>query len=225
MKTKLYVSLDEAVKDIPDGARIMFGGFGGAGFPNNLIQALARKGTKNITAISNNCGTREGELGLMFKNNQIKHVIASFPGPHANYFQERYAAKEVTLELVPQGILCERMRAAAAGLLGFYTTVGVGTEVADGKEERVLDGTRCILEKPIHADYALIKAQKSDELGNLTYRLAARNFNPIMAMAAKTTIVETEEIVPVGAIDPENVITPAIFVHRIVHAKGLRYAG
>lgn len=225
MNKKIYASLDDAVKDIPDGARIMFGGFGGAGFPNNLIQALARKGTKNITAISNNCGTRDGELGLMFKNDQIKHVIASFPGPHANYFQERFAAKEVTLELVPQGILCERMRAAAAGLTGFYTTVGVGTEVADGKEERVLDGTRCILEKPIHADYAFIKAQRADELGNLTYRLAARNFNPIMAMAAETTIVETEEIVPVGSIDPENVMTPAIFVHRIVQAKGFRYAG
>jgi 3-oxoacid CoA-transferase A subunit len=221
----MFASLDEIVADIPDGARIMFGGFGGAGFPNNLIQALARKGTKNITAITNNCGTREGELGLMFKNAQISHVIASFPGPHANYFQEQYAAKKVTLELVPQGILCERMRAAAAGLLGFYTTVGVGTEVAAGKEERIIDGRRCILESPIRADYAFIKAQKADEFGNLTYRLAARNFNPIMAMAAETTIVEAEEIVPVGAIDPENVITPAIFVHRIVQAKGIRYAG
>jgi 3-oxoacid CoA-transferase A subunit len=225
MKKKVYSSLDEIVADIPDGVRIMFGGFGGAGFPNNLIQALVRKGVKNITAISNNCGTREGELGLMFKNNQIRHVIASFPGPHANYFQERFAAKEVTLELAPQGILCERMRAAAAGLQGFYTTVGVGTEVANGKEERVLDEKRCILEMPIHADYAFIKAQQADELGNLTYRLAARNFNPIMAMAAKTTIVEVEEIVPVGAIRPENVITPAIFVHRLVQAKGLHYAG
>ncbi len=225
MKEKICASLDEAVADIPDGAQIMFGGFGGVGFPNNLIQALARKGTKNLTAISNNCGTREGELGLMFKNNQIKHVIASFPGPHANYFQERFAAGEVTLELVPQGILCERMRAAAAGLHGFYTTVGAGTEVAEGKEERLIDGKRCILEMPIHADFALIKAQKADPLGNLTYRLAARNFNPIMAMAAKTTIVEVEEIVPVGSINPEHVVTPAIFVHRIVQAKGLRYAG
>jgi len=225
MKRKVFATLDEAVADIPDGVRIMFGGFGGAGFPNNLIQALVRKGTKNITAISNNCGTRDGELGLMFKNNQIKHVIAAFPGPHANYFLERYAAKEVTLELVPQGILCERMRAAAAGLRGFYTTVGVGTEVAAGKEERVIEAQRCILEMPIHADFAFIKAQKADELGNLTYRLAARNFNPIMAMAAKTTIAELEEIVPVGAIDPEHVITPAIFVHRVVKAKGLRYAG
>jgi 3-oxoacid CoA-transferase A subunit len=225
VKRKIFSSLDEIVADVPDGARIMFGGFGGAGFPNNLIQALARRGTKNITAISNNCGTGEGELGLMFKNRQISHVIASFPGPHANYFQEQYATKKVTIELVPQGILCERMRAAAAGLLGFYTTVGVGTEVAIGKEERVIDGQRCILESPIHADYAFIKAQKADELGNLTYRLAARNFNPIMAMAAKTTIVETEEIVPVGALDPENVMTPAIFVHRIAQARGIRYAG
>jgi 3-oxoacid CoA-transferase A subunit len=225
MKQKIYSDIDAIVADVPDGARIMFGGFGGAGFPNNLIQALARKGPKDIIAISNNCGTLEGELGLLFKLDRIRHVIASFPGPHANYFQERFAAKQVTLELVPQGILCERMRAAVAGLLGFYTTVGVGTEIAVGKEERTIDGKRCLLEVPIHADYALIKAQKADGLGNLTYRLAARNFNPIMAMAAKTTIAEVEEIVPVGAIDPAEVVTPAIFVHRIVQAKGVRYAG
>jgi len=225
MRNKIHPTLDSAVGDIRDGARIMFGGFGGAGFPNNLIQALARKGTKDITAISNNCGTRDGELGLMFKNGQIRHVIASFPGPHSNYFQEKLAAKKVTLELVPQGILCERMRAAAAGLCAFYTTVGVGTEVAAGKEERTIEGKRCILEMPIHADYALIKAETADEFGNLTYRLAARNFNPIMAMAATTTIVEVDEVVPVGSIKPEHVVTPAIFVHRIVQAKGIRYAG
>ena len=189
MKPKIVDTLDAAVADIPDGTRIMFGGFGGAGFPNNLIQALARKGTKDITAISNNCGTRDGELGIMFKNGLIKHVICSFPGPHANHFQERFAKGQVTCELVPQGILCERMRSAAAGLLGFYTAVGVGTEVAKGKEERVIDGKRAILEKPIHAQYALIKAHKADALGNLTYRLAARNFNPIMAQAADFTIV------------------------------------
>src|SRR5271165_1604147 len=225
MKQKIGSTLDAAVADIPDGARIMFGGFGGAGFPNNLIQALSRKGIKNVVAISNNCGTRDGELGIMFKNGQVKHVICSFPGPHANYFQEQFARGEVTCELVPQGILCERMRAAAAGLQGFYTAVGVGTEVSAGKEERVIEGKRCILEMPIHADFALIKAEKADELGNLTYRLAARNFNPIMAMAARTTIVEVDEIVPLGSIEPENVITPAIFVHRIVEAKGVRFAG
>src|ERR1700758_5605730 len=225
MRQKIHPSLESAVADIRDGARIMFGGFGGAGFPNNLIQALAKRGIKNITAISNNCGTREGELGIMFKNGQVKHVICSFPGPHANHFQERFAKGEVTCELVPQGILCERMRAAAAGLQGFYTTVGVGTEVGAGKEERVIEGKRCILEMPIQADFALIKAQTADELGNLTYRLAARNFNPIMAQAAKFTIAEVDKIVPVGSIAPENVITPAIFVHRIVQAKGLHYAG
>src|SRR5271165_4946117 len=143
MGHKVHSSMESALADIRDGARIMFGGFGGAGFPNNLIAALARKGTKDIVAISNNCGTRDGELGLLFKLDRIRHVTASFPGPHSNYFQERLAAKEVTLELVPQGILCERMRAAAAGLLGFYTTVGVGTEVASGKEERFLQGQRC----------------------------------------------------------------------------------
>src|ERR1700739_1541558 len=189
MKQKIGNSLDAAAADIPDGARIMFGGFGGAGFPNNLIQALSRKGIRNILAISNNCGTRDGELGIMFKNGQVKHVICSFPGPHANHFQERYAKGEVTCELVPQGILCERMRAAAAGVLGFYTTVGVGTEVSLGKEERVIDGKRCILEKPIHADFAMIKAEKADELGNLTYRLAGRDFNPIFAMVAENNIV------------------------------------
>src|SRR5580704_10888166 len=193
MKQKIYSDIDAAIADVPDGARMIFGG---AGFPNNLIQGLARKDTKDIFAISNNCGTRDGELGILFKLNRIRHIIASFPGPHSNHFQERLAAKEVTIELVPQGILCERMRAAAAGLLGFYTAVGVGTEVAAGKEERVIDGKRCILEMPIHADFAFIKAEKADELGNLTYRLAAQNFNPIMAMAAKTTIVEVEEIVP-----------------------------
>src|ERR1700722_9768976 len=145
MKQKVFSDIDAAIADVPDGARMMFGGFGCAGCPNNLIQALARKGTKEITAISNNCGTHEGELGQLFKLGRIRHVIASFPGPHANYFQERFAAKEVTLELVPQGILCERMRAAAAGLLGFYSPVGVGTEVAAGKEERVIDKQRCIL--------------------------------------------------------------------------------
>jgi 3-oxoadipate CoA-transferase alpha subunit len=223
VKQKVFSGLDAAVADIPDGATILFGGFGGAGFPNNLIQALARQGARNLIAVSNNCGTGEGELGFLFKRKQVRHVIASFPGPQSTFFQEQYAAGEVTLELVPQGILCERMRAAAAGLFGFYTAVGAGTEVALGKEERVLNGRRVILELPLAADYALIKAFKADELGNLVYRKAARNFNPIMAMAAKTTIAEVDEIVPTGALDPEHIITPSIFVHRIVQAKGLRY--
>jgi 3-oxoacid CoA-transferase A subunit len=224
MIRKVLSSLDEAVADIPDGARIMFGGFGGAGFPNNLIQALSRKGIKNITAISNNCGTREGELGVMFKNGQVAHVIASFPGPHSNYFQDRFAKGEVTCELVPQGILCERMRAFGAGIPAFYSPVGVGTDVAKGKEERLIRGKRYILEQALGADYAFIKAYRADRMGNLIYRKAARNFNPIMATAAKVTIVEVDEVVETGTLDPETIVTPSIFVHRIVVEKGIHNA-
>ena len=221
MKEKIFPSVDAAVADIPSGASIFFGGFGGAGFPNNLINALLRQGAANLTAISNNCGSREGELGILFKHDRVRRVIASFPGPHANHFQERYAAGEIELELVPQGILCERMRAAGAGIFAFFTAVGAGTEVGQGKEERVFGGRRAILEHALSADYAFIKAHKADPLGNLVYRKAARNFNPIMAAAAKTTIVEVEEIVLLGALDPEMVMTPSIFVHRIVAVKGV----
>jgi 3-oxoacid CoA-transferase subunit A len=222
VKKKVYPTLDEAIADVRNGASIMFGGFGGAGFPNNLILALARQDTKSLTAISNNCGTGDGELGLLFKNKQIKHVIASFPGPRSNYFQEQFAAKEVTVELVAQGILCERMRAEGAGIYAFYTAVGAGTEIAEGREERVFRGRRCVLETALGADFAFIKAYKADEIGNLVYRKAARNFNPIMATAAKVTIVEADEIVPVGSLDPEHIVTPSVFVDRIVEAKTLR---
>ena len=222
MKRKIYPAVDEVIADVPDGATIMFGGFGGAGFPNNLIQALARKGTKNLTAISNNCGTGDGELGLLFKNKQVKHVIASFPGPRSNYFQDQFAAKEVTVELVAQGILCERVRSHGAGIYAFYSPVGAGTEIAEGREERVFHGKRCVLETALSADFAFIKAYKADEIGNLIYRKAARNFNPIMATAANVTIVETDDIVPVGSLDPEIIITPSVFVDRIVQAKTLR---
>lgn len=221
-KEKIYSSVDLAVADIPDGASIMFGGFGGAGFPNNLIQGVARQGAKNLTAISNNCGTGEGELGILFKNRQIRRVVAAFPGPGARYFQEQFDAGEIELELVPQGILCERMRAYGAGIPAFFSPVGVGTEVARGKEERVIRGKRYILEEALGADFAFIKAYKSDSIGNLVYRKAARNFNPIMATAAATTIVEVDEIVPVGSLDPETISTPSIFVDRIVQAKGVR---
>lgn len=201
----------------------MFGGFGGAGFPNNLIQALARRGSKSLSVISNNCGTGEGELGILFKNHQIRRVTAAFPGPAATYFQEQFDKGEVELELVPQGILCERMRAHGAGIPAFFSPVGVGTEVARGKEEREIQGKRCILEQSIGADYAFIKAFHADRLGNLVFRKGARNFNPVMATAAKTTLVEVEEIVEIGALDPESIVTPFIFVDRIVVAKGLRY--
>ena len=221
MKSKIYPSVDEIVADIPDGATIMFGGFGGAGFPNNLIRALSRRGIQDVTAISNNCGTGENELGIMFKNRQVRRVIASFPGPGAQFFLEQFSAGEVQAELVPQGILCERMRAQGAGIPAFYTTVGVATEVARGKEERIINGKRCILEQALSADFAFIKAHKADPLGNLVYRRAARNFNPLMAAAAEVTIVEVDEIVPVGALDPDVIVTPFIFVDRIVQAKGI----
>jgi 3-oxoacid CoA-transferase A subunit len=222
-KNKVYRTPDDAVADIPDGASILFGGFGGAGFPNNLIQALARRGAKNLRVISNNCGTGDGELGILFKQQQIRDVVAAFPGPGAKYFQEQFDAGEVELELVPQGILCERLRAYGAGIPAFYSPVGVGTEVARGKEERVFGGKRFILEEALGAEYAFIKAYRADRLGNLVYRMAARNFNPVMATAAATTIVEVEEIVEVGALDPEVIVTPSPFVDRLVQAKGQRF--
>lgn len=221
-KNRVYASVDASVADIPDGATVMFGGFGGAGFPNNLIQGLARRGARNLSVISNNCGTGDGELGILFKNHQIRRVVAAFPGPGANYFQQQFDGGEIELELVPQGILCERMRAYGAGIPAFYSPVGVGTEVAKGKEEREIRGRRYILEQALGADYAFIKAYRADHMGNLTYRKAARNFNPIMATAAKTTIVEVEEVVETGTLDPETIVTPSIFVDRIVVAKGIR---
>jgi 3-oxoacid CoA-transferase A subunit len=223
LKDKVCDTVDEAVANIPDGASILFGGFGGAGFPNSLIQALARQGVSNLRVISNNCGTGEGELGVLFKNRQIRSVVAAFPGPGAKYFQEQFDAREVELELVPQGILCERMRAYGAGIPAFYSPVGVGTEIARGKEERNFRGRRYILEEALGADYAFIKAYRADRLGNLVYRKAARNFNPVMATAAATTIVEVDEIVEVGALDPEAIVTPSLFVDRIVQAKGQRF--
>lgn len=216
LKNKIFPTADAAVADIPDGSKIMFGGFGGAGFPHRLIHAVGRKGARNLFAISNNCGTGDSELGVLFKNKQIRRVIAAFPGPQSTYFQKQVEAGEVEYELVPQGILCERMRAYGAGIPAFYSPVGVGTEIAQGKEEREVDGRRCILESALGADYALIRAHKADPLGNLIYRKAARNFNPVMATAAKITIVEVGEIVPVGSLDPETIVTPSVFVDRIV---------
>jgi 3-oxoacid CoA-transferase A subunit len=222
-KNKVFSTVDEVVADIPDGATIMFGGFGGAGFPNNLIQGLARQGARNLKVISNNCGTGDGELGLLFKNHQISHVVAAFPGPGAKYFHEQFDAGEIELELVPQGILCERMRAQGAGIPAFYSPVGVGTDIAKHKEERVIRGRRYILEDALAADYAFIKAHCADRIGNLIYCKTARNFNPVMATAAKTAIVEVDEIVETGTLDPEMIVTPSIYVDRIVQAKGVRF--
>jgi len=216
LKNKIYPSADAAIADLADGASVMFGGFGGAGFPHELIRAVGRKGTQRLFAISNNCGTGDSELGVLFKNKQIKKVLAAVPGPQSVYFRQQVETGEVEFELVPQGILCERMRAAGAGIPAFYSPVGVGTEVAYGKEERVVRGRRCILETALEADYAFIRALRADPLGNLVYRKAARNFNPVMATAAKITVVEVQEIVPLGSLDPESIVTPSVFVNRIV---------
>lgn len=220
MINKVYPNSDAAVADIPDGAVLMCGGFGDAGVAENLTRALAEQGAKNLVVISNAAGQRERGISMLFRNNQIRKLLASFPVPGmSDAFEERLKAGGTELELIPQGTLVERMRAAAAGLGGFYTPTGVGTPVAEGKEVRVLDGREYVLESPLAANYALLKAHKGDRMGNLVYRMTARNFNPVMAAAARVTIVEVEELVEVGELDPECVATPGIFVQRIVRGE------
>ncbi len=217
---KIYPSADETVKDIPDGAVIMFGGFGTTGEPEYLIRALAKQGAKNLTAIGNAAGSWEMNLAPLFKNRQIEKFIGSFPAPRkSHYFEEQVLAGEVEYECVPQGTLAERIRAGGAGVGAFYTATGVGTPLADGKETRLIDGREMALEFALRADYALVKAYKGDRWGNLVYRMTARNFNSVMATAAAVTIVEVEEIVEVGDLDPERVVTPAIFVDRVVRGE------
>ena len=220
---KVLSSPEEAVADVADGSVIMFGGFGVAGIPFTLIRALYKKGTKNITAITNSAGGRlEGfDVSILFRNRQIKKVIASYPiyPGMVNAFEQQYLKGEVELELVPQGTFAERIRAGGAGIAGFYTPTGVGTIVEEGKEKKAFDGKEYLLELALIADFAFIKAHKADRMGNLTYRMAARNFNPVMATAAKVTIAEVDEIVEVGQLDPETIITPSIFVDRIVKGE------
>jgi len=222
---KIFPSAEEAVADIADGSTIMFGGFGVSGIPATLISALRQKGTRNITAISNSAGGMlEGfDLSVLFKNKQIKKVIASYPVYPwlESVFEQQYLKGEIELETTPQGTFVERIRAGGAGIAGFYTPTGVGTIVEKGKGKRTFNGKEYLLELAIRADYALIKAHKADRMGNLTYRMTARNFNPLMATAATVTIAEVDEIVEVGELDPETVITPGIYVNRIV--KGERY--
>ncbi len=226
---KLVKSSDEAVKDINDGAVVMSAGFGLCGIPENLIRALVRKGVKNLTVIGNNMGSTDsadGQLygiGLLAKSGQIKKFIGSFPGPAAKmpWFREMYRKKQIELEIIPQGTLNERIRCAGAGLGGFYTPTGVGTPIEETREKRVIDGREYLLELPLRADFALIKARKGDRAGNLVYRYSARNYNPVMAPAAKVTIAEVEELVETGTFDPDSVHTPGIFVTRVV--KGEKY--
>jgi 3-oxoacid CoA-transferase subunit A len=217
---KLVESADAAVADIPDGAIIMVGGFGLCGNPENLIRALHRRGVKDLTIVSNNCGTTDLGLGILLQSRQIRKILASYVGENKE-FERQYLSGELEVELVPQGTLAERIRAGGAGIGGFYTATGVGTKVAEGKETRILSGREYLLELPLRADYALVHAWKADTWGNLVHRKTARNFHPMMASAARITIAEAEQVVPAGELEPDQVHTPGIYVKRLV--RGERY--
>ncbi|MCX8033273.1 MAG: CoA transferase subunit A [Thermoleophilia bacterium] len=217
---KVFPSAEAAVFDIEDGASIMSGGFGLCGNPENLIRALHAKGVKNLTLISNNCGAEGLGLGLLIGAGQVRKLICSYLGYNKDA-ERRLLAGELEVELVPQGTLAERIRCGGAGIPAFYTPTAVGTLLAEGKETRVFDGREYVLELALQADFALIKAWKGDRYGNLVYRKSARNFNPVMATAARVVIAEVEELVEPGEIDPDQVHTPGIYVDRIL--KGERY--
>lgn len=215
MIDKRVSSAVEAVKDIPDGAHLAVGGFGLCGIPEHLIAALAQTGAKDLTCYSNNAGVDDFGLGILLKNRQIRKMVSSYVGENAE-FERQFLSGELEVELVPQGTLAERMRAGGAGIPAFFTPTGAGTKVAEGKETRLLRGRECVLEAGIFADFALVKAWKADRLGNLVFRKTARNFNPMAATCGKICIAEVEEIVEVGALDPDAIHTPGIFVHRLV---------
>ncbi|MBV9890461.1 MAG: 3-oxoacid CoA-transferase subunit A [Rhizobacter sp.] len=220
MIQKEVASLQAAVADVRDGATVMIGGFGTAGLPNELVGALLEQGAKNLTIINNNAGNGDTGLAALLAARRVTKIVCSFPRQvDSHHFDRLYRAGELELELVPQGNLAERIRAAGAGIGGFFTPTGYGTELAKGKETREIDGRMYVYETPLHADYAFIKAERGDRWGNLTYRMTARNFGPVMAMAAKTTIATVHEIVPLGMLDPECVVTPGIFVQRIVRIE------
>ncbi len=212
---KVFSSAEEAIKDIPDGATLLVGGFGLVGIPENLIEALRKQQTKKLTCVSNNCGVDDWGLGLLLQNKQIYKMVSSYVGENKT-FERQFLSGELQVELVPQGTLAERIRAAGAGIAAFYTPTGVGTVIADGKETRDFGGRTYVLEQGIPGDYALIKGWKADRLGNVIYRETARNFNPMMAMAGKITIVEVEELVEPGELDPNFIHTPGIYVQRVV---------
>jgi 3-oxoadipate CoA-transferase alpha subunit len=217
MIDKTAASLSAAVADLHDGATVMIGGFGTAGMPSELIDALIAHGARDLTIVNNNAGNAELGLAALLKARRVRKIICSFPRQTDSYvFDALFHAGEIELELVPQGNLAERIRAAGAGIGAFYTPTAYGTPLAEGKETRLIDGRGYVLEYPIAADFALIKAEKGDRWGNLVYRKTARNFGPIMASAAKCTIAQVCEIVPLGALDPEVIITPGIFVQRVV---------
>jgi len=215
---KVVANADDAVRDIPDGAVIMSGGFGLCGNPENLISALHRSGVRDLTIISNNCGTDEFGLGILFKARQVRKMVSSYVGENKE-FERQYLAGELEVELNPQGTLAERIRAGGFGIGAFYTPTGVGTKVAEGKEVRTIDRREYVMETSLKADYAIVRAFKGDSWGNLQFRKTARNFSPLMCMAAKITIVEVEQLVEVGKLDPDAVHVPSIFVHRVIQGS------
>jgi 3-oxoacid CoA-transferase subunit A len=212
---KVVASADEAVQDIPDGSTIMVGGFGLCGIPENLIRALVRRGVKDLSTISNNVGVDGRGMGLLLANGQISHHIGSYVGEN-RLLEQMILEKKIDLQLIPQGTFSERIRAGGAGIPAFFTPAGVGTVVADGKEVREFDGRPYLMERWLRADFALIKAWKGDKRGNLVYRKTARNFNPMMATAARVTIAEVEHLVEVGELEPDSVHTPSVYVKRIL---------
>jgi 3-oxoacid CoA-transferase subunit A len=216
---KLVANADEAVRDIPDGATIMLGGFGLCGIPELLIAALVRKGVKDLRTISNNMGVDGFGMGLMLEAGLIASHTGSYVGEN-KLLEQKVIRGELDLTLVPQGTLAERIRAGGAGIPAFFTPTGLGTPVAEGKEVREFEGKRYVMERWLRADFALVKAWKGDHAGNLIYRKTARNFNPMMATAAKVTIAEVEELVPAGTLDPDAIVTPGIYVQRIFEGQG-----
>ena len=217
MINKIVSSVAAAVADIQDGATVMIGGFGTAGMPSELIDALIAQGARDLTVVNNNAGNADTGLAALLARKRVRKIICSFPRQTDSWvFDALYRAGEIELELVPQGNLAERIRAAGAGIGAFYTPTGYGTQLAEGKETREIGGRNYVLEYPIHADYALIRADRADRWGNLVYRKTARNFGPIMASAAHCTIVQVRETVDLGGLDPEAIVTPGIFVHRVV---------
>lgn len=225
MIDKSVPSAAQAVAGIFDGACIMIGGFGSAGMPVALIDALIDQGARDLTIVSNNAGNGEAGLAALIRMGRVRKMICSFPRQaDSHHFEARYRAGEIALELVPQGNLAVRIQAAGMGLGAVFTPTGYGTQLAEGKECREIDGRHHVLEYPIHADFALIKAQAGDRWGNLVYRKTARNFGPIMAMAARTTIAQVAQIVPLGTLDPEAIVTPGIFVQRLAEVPSVALA-
>jgi 3-oxoacid CoA-transferase subunit A len=217
---KVLTTAAEAVALVPDGATIMVGGFGVCGIPENLVAALHARGTRNLTIVSNNAGLDGFGVGKLLASRQVRKMISTYVGENKE-FERQYLAGELEVELIPQGTLSERMRAAGAGIGGFFTPTGYGTLIAEGKETRLIDGRNYVFESPLRADFAFVRAWKGDRLGNLVYRKTARNFNPVMATAGRVTIAEVEQLVQPGEIDPDQVITPGIFVRHVV--KGEKY--